>query len=364
VLALAPWFARARGSDPLVDPRTRVFVDDGRHHLITHDVSYDVITAEPPPPNHAGVVNLYSREFYALAKRRLAPGGVITQWLPVFQLSDSDVRSMIAAFVAEFPHTALLYGHDKQFVLIGSAEPLAIDPALAARHAQAPRLFEDLSASGIGAAADVLGSVLQTDAELRKLAHGVAPLSDDRPVIQYPWEALGAYPDYAALFGTNAARSSELLARGVAAADVAAVQNAQRVIDAIVGVLDRVGTMSDARAQAVLDARLRTAFATAPGHDAARLLIGIGDERVRLAGQALARPDADRLLTAPAQQAHGAGELQRRRALEDAALTQARCRLAFGDCIAADRWLARVDPSQVDGAFRALLDTRCATGAP
>ena len=68
-------------------------------------------TTEPPPPNHAGVVNLYSREFYRLAARRLAPGGVITQWLPVFELSSSEARAMIAAFVAELPHTALLYGY-------------------------------------------------------------------------------------------------------------------------------------------------------------------------------------------------------------------------------------------------------------
>ena len=66
-----------------------------------HAQRYDVITAEPPPPNHAGVVNLYSREFYRLAKSRLAAGGVLTQWLPVFELSNAEVRAMIAAFVGE-----------------------------------------------------------------------------------------------------------------------------------------------------------------------------------------------------------------------------------------------------------------------
>ncbi len=93
VLALSPRFAEVTGSDPLLDPRVTVRVDDGRHHLLTTDRRYDVITAEPPPPMNAGVVNLYTREYYEAAQRVLEPGGVAVQWLPAVSLTEGEDRA-------------------------------------------------------------------------------------------------------------------------------------------------------------------------------------------------------------------------------------------------------------------------------
>jgi spermidine synthase len=58
-------------------PRARLVVDDGRNFLLATDERYDVITSEPMPPYHAGVVNLYSKEYYGLARDRLTPGGFV-----------------------------------------------------------------------------------------------------------------------------------------------------------------------------------------------------------------------------------------------------------------------------------------------
>jgi hypothetical protein len=66
---------RTTGADPLSDPRVTVRIDDGRHHLLTTDERYDVVTAEPPPPTNAGVVNLYTREYYEAARRVLKRRG-------------------------------------------------------------------------------------------------------------------------------------------------------------------------------------------------------------------------------------------------------------------------------------------------
>lgn len=214
VLSLAPKFARALGTNPLADPRVRVFVDDGRHHLIVHDTRYDVITAEPPPPTHAGVVNLYSREFYRLAASRLAPGGVITQWLPVFELSDTEVRAMIGAFVAELPHTALLYGYRQHLILIGSHRPLRIDAARAAVLARDPGVARNLHRSGIGDLDDILGSVLQTDAQLRREARGIVPVTDDVPSIQYPHENVRADRAYTTRLALSPGHAGTLLGAG------------------------------------------------------------------------------------------------------------------------------------------------------
>ena len=55
--------------NPLRDPRVRVHVEDGRYFLETTPQRYDLITGEPPPPKNAGVVNLYTREYFAADAR-------------------------------------------------------------------------------------------------------------------------------------------------------------------------------------------------------------------------------------------------------------------------------------------------------
>jgi spermidine synthase len=56
-------------------------VEDGRFFLQTSAASFDLITGEPPPPKAAGIVNLYSREYFQLLHDRLNDGGVATYWL-------------------------------------------------------------------------------------------------------------------------------------------------------------------------------------------------------------------------------------------------------------------------------------------
>jgi predicted membrane-bound spermidine synthase len=56
---------------------------------------YDVITLEPPPPSAAGVANLYSRDFYELARARLAPAGLVAQWWPLPAQNDEDYRWVV-----------------------------------------------------------------------------------------------------------------------------------------------------------------------------------------------------------------------------------------------------------------------------
>ena len=73
-------------ANPLDDPRVRIHVEDGRFFLLTTPLRYDLITADPPPPKAAGIASLYSREYFALARSRLAPGGidhVLAAGLPV-----------------------------------------------------------------------------------------------------------------------------------------------------------------------------------------------------------------------------------------------------------------------------------------
>ena len=78
--------------------RYRVFAMDGRLFLRRQQAQFDVILVDayrgPFVPFH-----LLTREFYELAKKRLAPGGVVAQNVePSTMLFDSAVATMRAVF--------------------------------------------------------------------------------------------------------------------------------------------------------------------------------------------------------------------------------------------------------------------------
>ena len=119
ILGMAP-VVFAPGQSPLADPRVRVHVEDGRFFLQTSAASFDLITGEPPPPKAAGIVNLYSREYFQLLHGRLNDGGVATYWLPVEELGEDDARAIVSAFCAAFADCSLWTGAGAHWMLAGT----------------------------------------------------------------------------------------------------------------------------------------------------------------------------------------------------------------------------------------------------
>jgi spermidine synthase len=171
------------GPNVLHSPKLTTSFGDGRNFLLTTDQSFDVISAEPPPPTNAGIVNLYSREYYELCRRRLTKGGVVAQWLPVFQMSKFETQTMIKAFQDVFPNAYLWHTSGHQLCLIGSEAPLNLDYQRLKNRVE--RNQEFLSLSGWDNPALVAGSVLAGPESLRAYTAGVPALTDDWPVIQY-----------------------------------------------------------------------------------------------------------------------------------------------------------------------------------
>ena len=107
---------------PLNDARVEVHIEDGRFFLQTTGATYDLITGEPPPPRAAGVVNLYTQEYFQLIYNRLAPGGMTTYWLPLHNLSQSDGRAIVRAFCNVFNDCSLWMGSGEDLILLGVRE--------------------------------------------------------------------------------------------------------------------------------------------------------------------------------------------------------------------------------------------------
>jgi spermidine synthase len=122
----------------LDDPRTTVIYDDARSFILTTHDNFDVITSDPIHPWVKGAASLYTREYFEAVKRHLNPGGVVTQWVPLYESTTEAVKSEIATFLDAFPNGTVwannLNGGGYDLVLLAQEHPTRIDiGAMAAR---------------------------------------------------------------------------------------------------------------------------------------------------------------------------------------------------------------------------------------
>jgi len=194
VLEHAPWFEPINGR-PLEDPRVSVYVNDARLHLrMMPPERYDLITGEPPPIAFAGVVSLYTREFFELVRSRLRPGGVASYWLPIDQVNEGAARALVRAFVDVFPEALLLGGYDHHLMLVGRKDaPLELDPErVRAKLAAEPALRRELWRIALDTPVDLAGAFAASPATLRRATAGTPALRDDHPILEYATPALHA----------------------------------------------------------------------------------------------------------------------------------------------------------------------------
>jgi len=170
------------GTNPLDDPRVATHVEDGRFFLLATRKKFDIITAEPPPPMMAGVVNLYSREYFKLMRDRLNDGGMVTYWLPVFELSPDDAKAILRAFADVFDHVSLWNGDNFNWMMVGVKKPKGPKPA-----ADFPALWrEGATAAGLRQIAveepAQLGALFMLDGKaLTDYLGDAKPLTDNYP---------------------------------------------------------------------------------------------------------------------------------------------------------------------------------------
>jgi spermidine synthase len=107
---------------PTEDPRVTVHIEDGRAFLQNTDLRFDLITGEPPPPGMAGIVNLYTREYFQQMHARLAPGGMVTYWLPLHSMTDRSAKAILRGFCDAFPDCSLWNGASADLMMLGTRE--------------------------------------------------------------------------------------------------------------------------------------------------------------------------------------------------------------------------------------------------
>ncbi len=162
------------GDKALASGLVEIVYDDARHYILTTDEKFDIITSDPINPWVKGAATLYTEEYFNLCKRRLAPGGVITQWVPLYESNAPAVKSELATFLRVFPGATVWSndydGQGYDVVLLGSSEPKRID--IAALQQRLDRVDHtlatySLSDVGFGTALDLLATYAAQDSDLK-----------------------------------------------------------------------------------------------------------------------------------------------------------------------------------------------------
>jgi spermidine synthase len=178
----APWNAR------LLDrPGVRLVIDDGRRYLAATTTRFDVVVSDLFIPWHASAGSLYSLEMYETVARRLAPGGLFCQWLPLYQLTREEFEVIARTFLAAFPHVSLwrndFYPDRPILGLVGAigSTPLDLD-----RVGRRLRQLPGWSRDSLLGTPRAIAMLYLGDLSLVPDLFARAPLNrDDRPTIEF-----------------------------------------------------------------------------------------------------------------------------------------------------------------------------------
>ena len=171
--------------DVLSNPKVNFVIQDGRNHLLTTHKFYDVITSEPPPPRTAFTVNLYTKEYYELQKRKLKPGGISAQWIPLHSQGEEEVAMHFKTFQSVFPYTMGWLSVANEILIIGSDQPIKIDFNKLNERLQEPEIKKALKDIEIPDIFSFLSNIWLLNEQVVKLGEGYPLITDNHPAIEF-----------------------------------------------------------------------------------------------------------------------------------------------------------------------------------
>ncbi len=181
--AARTWFAGVNHK-VLENRDVRLVIADARQFLLLSNQKYDIITSDPIHPWAAGSVNLYTHEFYLLCRERLAKDGVMCQWLPMYQLSDADMKAVLRTFSSVFPHTTV-WACAADLVVIGTAGSIQIDLEDFVKFFRQEQVADDLAGVQMASAFDIIGLLLLEEEGVARITSDATRVTDDRPSLEF-----------------------------------------------------------------------------------------------------------------------------------------------------------------------------------
>jgi spermidine synthase len=184
VIKAAPYLADLnRGV--LNDPRVHIIFDDARNFLLSSREKYDLIISEPSNPWIAGIATLFTDEYYAAARLRLAPGGMFVQWVQSYSLEPDDLRMIMASFAPHFAEVTLWRGEETDLLLLGRTDDSPFQFSRLRALWQNQVLRKDFESLDVHEPEGLVAYYLLDDAAIRKMGEGSVLNTDDRTLLEY-----------------------------------------------------------------------------------------------------------------------------------------------------------------------------------
>ena len=170
----------------LDDPRLELSFNDARNDLEFSSNSYDVIISEPSNPWMTVAANLFTEDFFSMAKTRLREGGVFSQWIQNYYLPREDLRSIIAAFRDSFEYVMLFETFDGiDLLLMGSQEPIVLDLERFETRMSELRVRMDLGRVGVRRPLDLVSLYRVGPEQIDRLIEGAERNTDDNARVEF-----------------------------------------------------------------------------------------------------------------------------------------------------------------------------------
>lgn len=177
------------------DKRATVMVEDGRHYLMAARDRFDMIISDLFVPYRSGAGSLYSKEHFQSSRDRLNAGGVFVQWLPLYQVTETEFSIIARTMLDVFPEVTLwrntFQPGDEVVALVGHKEASSlpacnVDNSAARKDAIAGKDYHDLDRLELPFdRQSILFFYCGNLTASKTLFDGYPVNTDDHPVIEY-----------------------------------------------------------------------------------------------------------------------------------------------------------------------------------
>ncbi len=168
-----------------------VRLNDGRNELLRSRKQYDAIVVDVTPPIYSsGAVNLYSRDFFRMARGKLTKTGVFSIWIPK-PCFESDYFMMLRSLKEVFPYVNVWdFPNMPGFLALASEQELDFNPKLLEERIKRGNVRLELPSMS---AAFINGTRFMNTEQVKGTSDAYPAITDDKPYTEFPLARFLAY---------------------------------------------------------------------------------------------------------------------------------------------------------------------------
>lgn len=184
VVAMSKYFHHVNHS-PENNDKIRIQYNDGRNYLLVTDKKYDIIISEPSNPWQSGVCNLFTRDYFQLAKDRLNKGGVFALWEQTSEVPTTSLQSVFSALTSVFPHVCACNLNRGNIVILASPDAIKFNPRKMSELYKNAQIAQDLKKVGCGSPDLVLARLSMAEDGIKAAQGSILPNSDNQNRLEF-----------------------------------------------------------------------------------------------------------------------------------------------------------------------------------